>query len=179
MVAASVSAFFHQSENAAASAKNWSTLPCEMPGLPLRSASLPRHAMMSVMTAFVASSGADSAGTMPSPLNCVWAKIFAVSPASSNEIAVASFLPRFVRICLADARSCLPSGVESLMELSSIELALRSRSSGFFTIAQAHLTAAMISGARMRPSLSVSIRSSVFVSNSTPRVGQLNAAHSF
>ena len=37
--AASVSAFFHQSENAVVSVKNASTLPWEMPGLPLRSTS--------------------------------------------------------------------------------------------------------------------------------------------
>ena len=40
-IAASPSAFFHQSEYAAASAKNWSTLAWLTPGLPLRSVSAP------------------------------------------------------------------------------------------------------------------------------------------
>src|SRR2546427_430359 len=50
--------------------------------------------MISLMTALVASSRADSAGTTPSPLNCVCVKIFAVSAVSSTVISVASFFPR-------------------------------------------------------------------------------------
>ena len=50
---------------------------------------------------------------------------------------------------------------------------------GSRTRATAHWQAAISSGGRMRPSLSSSIRSSVSLSNSMPRVGQARATHSF
>ena len=181
MLAASVVAFWFQSENAVASAKNKSTFAWLTPGLPLRSVSAPRQAMMLAMTALVASSPAASAGTMPSPLPvaAVWAKIWVGSAKSSIAMAVAFFLPRLASTCLAAARSCWPSGVASLMELSASDGEDLSRSSAFFNRRPVHWVAAISSGARMRPSLSVSMRSSDFGSNSMPRVGQARATQSF
>ena len=150
-----------------------------MPGLPLRSVSAPRELMMSVMTALIASSDAASTGMMPSPLKFVCEKIFVVSAVSSTVISVAFFLPRSERICRADDNNVLPSGVASLIAVKGRAGDDINRSSGFFRQLAAHFAAAMISGARIRPSLSVSTRSSVLVSNSIPRVGQASATHSF
>jgi len=116
---------------------------------------------------------------MPSPLKRVWEKIFAVSAVSSRLMAAVSDLPRSRRICLAEASSCLPSGVSSLMADKAREEEPRTSSAGLFSMAPAHFTAAIISGTRMRPSLSVSINSSVRLSNSRPRAGQLKATQSF
>ena len=114
---------------------------------------------------------------MPSPLKFVWAKILTVSEVST-EIAAASALPRFARTCLAEARSALPSAPASLMfeSASGPPLAIESP---FRSRAAAHAQAAISSGGRMRPSLSVSIRSRVAPSNSIPRVGHASATHSF
>jgi hypothetical protein len=62
------------------------------------------HAITSSIAFFVGSSDAASAGTTPSPLKRVCAKIFVVSDASASEMAAASALPRSFRICRADAR---------------------------------------------------------------------------
>ena len=94
---------------------------------------------------------AGIAGMMPSPLKFVAAKILAVSPVSAMVISVAADLPRFAKVCLADARSCLPSGVVSLIAASGNASPPWRRSSGFFRFAQAHWAAAMISGTRIAP----------------------------
>ena len=65
---------------------------------------------MSVMTALVASSVADSGMMTPSPLNVVLTKILFASEASATEMAVASFLPRLTRICLAEASELFAFG---------------------------------------------------------------------
>jgi len=137
------------------------------------------HAMMSSMTARVGASSADSAGMIPSPLNFVWAKMRSVSVVSSTEISLALGLPRFFRICAAEARACAPSGSASLIASSGSAAAPLARSSGFLSILQTQAAAARISGARIRPSLSLSSRSRVFWSNSMPLVGQAMATHSF
>ena len=173
------SAFFHQSENACASAKNWSARAWLTPGLPLRSASAPRQAMMSLITALVDSSRAESAGTIPSPLNWVCVNIFAVSAVSSIVMTVASLFPRVDRMWRADASNCWPSGEVSLMAPSGNAGEDLSRSSGFFSKPQTHLAAAMSSRGRMRPSLSESMSASVRESNSSPVVGQASATQSF
>jgi hypothetical protein len=134
---------------------------------------------MSLMTAFTASSSAESAGMIPSPLNTVCAKILVVSVVSSMVMAWASFLLKLARICLAEESNCFPSGVASLMALSGSEGDEASKSSGFFRQLPAQRVAAMMSGARIRPSWSLSIKSSVRVPNSIPRVGHASATHSF
>ena len=99
---------------------------------------------------------------------------------SSTVIAVASSLPRFARIWRAEASSRLPSGVRVV---DRDERQRRRRPSrgprGSSGSPHAHLTAAMISGARMRPSLSVSRSARVLSSNSRPLVGQASATQSF
>ena len=106
-------------------------------------------------------------------------ELLGVLAVSSTVMAVASAFFKVARICLAEASNCLPSGVASLMALSGSAGEALSRSSGFFRQPPAHLTAAISSGARMRPSLSVSIRARVALSNSSPVVGQARATHSF
>ena len=159
--------------------KNWSARAWLTPGLPLRSVSAPRQAIMSLMTVFTVSSSAESGGMIPSPLKTVCAKIFVVSVVSSMVMAGASFLPRLARICLAEESNCFPSGVASLMALNGSDGEDVSRSSRFFRQLPAHRVAAMMSGARIRPSWSVSIKSSVLVPNSIPRVGHASATQSF
>ena len=122
---------------------------------------------------------AASTGMMPSPLKRVCAKILAVSVVSSTLMAGQSCLPRLVRICFAEARSCRPSAVLSLMALNGSAGEDFRRSSGFLSRLVTHFAAAMTSGARRRPSLSVSISASVFVSNWMPVAGQASATQSF
>src|SRR5687767_12159552 len=85
---ASASAFFIQASNAAASAKNASVLAWSIPGLTERSLTVPMQAAISLMTALVASSPADSGMITPSPLNVVLTKILLASEASARETAV-------------------------------------------------------------------------------------------
>jgi len=172
----SPSAFFHHSAYAAASAKNWSTLAWETPSLPQVPFSPPRQSIMSLMTALVASSLAESAGTIPSPLNGWSAKVWAAPIASSIVISAVSVLPK---TCRAKAAICLPSGAASLIAASRKVGEPLIRSSGFLSRPPAHLTAAISSGARTRPSLSVSIKARVAWSNSSPVVGQARATHNF
>ncbi len=177
--AASSSASAHQAANASASAKNASTFSCETPGAPLRSTTEPAHAMTSSIAFASHGSSEDVAGTMPSPLNLVAAKTFAVSVVSSSEISSAPFLSRFARIRFADESSRLPSSLLPSMAASGSEGSRLSRLSGLLSTEPTHLMAARISGARMRPSLSVSISESVFSSNSRPWIGQPSATQSF
>ena len=160
------------------SAKNASTRAWSMPGAALRSATAPLVAMMSAMSCVIVASGADEAVMMPSPLNLVPAKIFAVSDASARAI-MSPVLPRFFRICFAEAMTALPSGVASLNAVSAIESVSFRSSPVSFRWSDAHLMAARSSGTRMRPSPSVSMRASVFSSSSRPFTGQLSATQSF
>src|SRR5947199_3036777 len=105
--------------------------------------------------------------------------MLAVSEVSASEIAAESFLPRLARICLAEERICLPSGLASLIEDSGRDAVPFSKSSGVRRQFTAQRVAARISGGRIRPSLSASIISSVLRSNSTPLVGQAKATQSF
>ena len=98
---------------------------------------------------------------------------------SSRVMAAASGFLRLPRICLAEASNCLPSGVASLMALSGSSGRRLEQVVGILQATAAHLAAAMSSGARMRPSLSVSISASVLASNSRPVVGQARATQSF
>ena len=131
--------------------------------------------MMSLMKALVASSPAESAGTIPSPLKGLAASICVAAVASSTVIWSPSFFPR---TCRAKPAMSLPSGTAFVDGGQRKRSGPLSRSSGFLSRAPAHLTAAMSSGARMRPSLSVSMRARVVLSNSTPEVGQARATQS-
>ena len=111
--------------------------------------------------------------------DAVCAKMRTVSLVSSTVMEVALALPRLKRIWRAEASNCLPSSVVSLIALNGNVCAPRSKSSGLRRQDVAHFAAAIISGARMRPSLSVSINESVLASNSRPCVGQASATQSF
>ena len=150
-----------------------------MPDLPLRSFSPPTDASTSWMHARRASSGAASGGTMPSPFISDCSKAFAAFVASSTVRAVASDLPRLCSTVRAASSSALPSGTSSRMPASGSSERPSSRSSGFFSRPTVQLPAEMMSGARMRPSLSPSTSSSVRASNSSPVVGHASASQSF
>jgi len=147
--------------------------------LPLRSVSAPNRAMMSLMACCTAGSSAASAGTIPSPLKRVSAKILAVSATSARLMASAAPLPRLLRMRLALASIALPSGVAVVMEASMTVSEPASRGSSEVRRAESQAMAASNSGTRMRPSLSESSSASVVASKRTPRVGQLRAVHSF
>ena len=121
-----------------------------------------------------AASSVASAMIMPSPLNLVSAKICTVSVTSATEIAVAPGFFKLVRMRFAPANA-----LASAISASGTESPPFIRWPTSFSMLVAHCTAAMISGGRMRPSPSVSIKSAVFGSSSVPRVGTASAIHSF
>ena len=135
--------------------------------------------MMSRMTAAIASSSADSAGTMPSPLSFVAVKIASVLETSAREIAFASAFPRFLRMSLALARTSLPVAVSVEIESSGTSSTGLWRSPRSFTTSFSHLMAPSTSGGRMRPSPSASRSFNVRASISVPLTGHDSATQSF
>ena len=131
------------------------------------------------MIFFNDSSPVDFSVMMPSPLNCVSAKIPDKFEVSCTEMVVFLVLPRFFRICLAEANKIFPSSVWLLMADRGNSDCSFIKSSGFLMTEVIHCTAAITSGTRMRLSLSVSINCKVSGSISSPSTGQLKAAHSF
>jgi hypothetical protein len=97
---------------------------------------------------------------------------------STTEIEATSSLPKLLRICLAEARSCLPSWVKSFMEASGKDAARRSvrpvvevGAGPFYRLQELR---------RPDPAvIIVSMSARVLESNSNPLVGQLRATHSF
>ncbi len=150
-----------------------------MPGLPERSGTVPIASAISRISARVASSSAAVSVMTPSPLKTVSAKMRAGSPTSSRLIEVKSALPMSAKMRRADASSVLPSGSASLIAARGRAASPLNRSSGFLRLLQAKVAAAMSSGARTRPSLSVSMSASVRASISRPFVGQARATQSF
>ena len=135
--------------------------------------------MRSISAASALSSPAVAGLTMPSPLKRMaarearrsrtWARLSAAPPAWPDRASMRS----------ASACSKAPCSL-SRSRLDSCSTSPPSASTwGSRTRATAHWQAAISSGGRMRPSLSSSIRSSVSLSNSMPRVGQARATHSF
>ena len=135
--------------------------------------------MASTITWRTTPSGADSGTTTPSPLKRVCAKTLVRSATSSSVTSFASGLPAATSTWRAAASSAFPSAVSSRMASSGKVSLPATTSPRSFSRASANFTAAITSGARTRPSLSVSRRASVAGSISSPFVGQARATQSF
>ena len=131
------------------------------------------------MSCFCSGVWAESAGTTPSPLNGRSWKAFTAAEASGTESAGASALPRLLSTVFMARCTCLPSSFSTLTELRASSCGAFKNSSGSLMRLPAHFTALINSGARMRPSPSVSMSSRVRASKVSPLVGQASATHSF
>ena len=128
----------------------------------------PWTAMTSSMACVVASSSAESAGTMPSPLSFVAAKIFSVSETSAERDLRRVGLAEVLRMSCAPARTSFPARSASAIDASGTSSDGLNRSPRSRGPPSSHAMAARTSGGRMRPSSSVSSSASVRASNSRP-----------
>ena len=167
-------------KNSSLRPKNFSTASASAPLSPERSV-LPPHAATTASSAPAssASSPHERAVITPSALNGVPANIFSLSSKSETETESAPRLPMFSRISRAQASSRAPVSEDSSMSASFSESEPSASASGFLSAEHAQRQAATMSSRLMRPSESASIKSRVFWSKNSPRVGQLSAAHSF
>ncbi len=160
--------------------KNASALVRSMPSSPLRSLMPPWVSMMCWITTRRLSSSVVFAVITPSPLKRIAAINLLRSTTSSRLIVViSSGLPSRIRIRRASSASDEPNWPLSSIEASASVSPPCISSSGSRSCSQAQRHAAISSGGRIRPSLSVSIKSSVRGSISMPRVGHASATQSF
>ena len=115
---------------------------------------------------------------MPSPLNLVPVKIAFVSNASSTLISCLSS-PRFLRIWRAESYNFLPFSLSVFIWLRLRTLSPLSMRSLSLMTEVSHCAAWTTSFTIIFPSCSVSMRSSVCLSNSSPSTGQLSTVQSF
>ena len=167
-------------KNSARWEKKSSIVWASAPSSPERSIFAPQVFIASFKTSISPESPShDSSVIMPSALKGVFAKILDLSSKSDTAMESAPAFPIFFKTSAAHPSSLFPE-----MEFSSISESFRlsapsARVSGFFRAAHANSHAATTSSRLILPSLSASMKSSVFSSKYNPRVGQLRAAQSF